>query len=72
MGCTLCTKNYPGIFEMSYKKAVVKVYDEITIDKEKLQETITACHVKEIEYIEKLLNIYIFYILCYYITINKI
>lgn len=53
MGCTLCTKNYPELFEMSNKRAVVKTYDETTIDNEKLQGAIMSCPVKAIEYIEK-------------------
>lgn len=52
MGCTLCTKNYPELFEIKSKKAVIKAHDATTIDKEKLQTTINACPVKAIEYIE--------------------
>lgn len=53
MGCTLCMKNYPELFEMQGKKAVVKGYNETTIDKEKLQTTIKSCPVKAIKYVEK-------------------
>ena len=53
MGCTLCAKNYPEIFEMKSKKAVVKVYDEIAFDKEKLKSVIKDCPVKAIEYTQK-------------------
>lgn len=50
MGCTLCAKNYPELFEMKGKKAVVKTYDNSTIDKEKIKEIIQDCPVKAIEY----------------------
>lgn len=50
MGCTLCVKNYPEIFEMIGKKAVVKVYDETKTDEEKLQAAVKACPVRAIEY----------------------
>lgn len=53
MGCTLCTKNYPELFEMKNKKAVVTTYDETIIDREKLQKVIMTCPVKAIEYIEE-------------------
>jgi len=53
MGCALCVKNYPELFEMKGKKAVVKTYDETTIDKEKLQVAIKACPVKAIKYVEE-------------------
>ena len=45
MGCTLCAKSYPELFEMEGKKAVVKDYEESTIDKEKLKEAIDNCPV---------------------------
>lgn len=51
MGCTLCVKSHPELFEMKGKKAVVKTYDETTIDKEKLQTSIKVCPVKAIEHI---------------------
>ncbi len=53
MGCTLCAKKYPELFEMQSKKAVVKAYDKSEIDKEKLQDTIKACPVSAIEYAEE-------------------
>lgn len=53
MGCTLCVKNYPEIFEMKSKKAVVKAYDETALDKEKLESVIKDCPVKAIEYAQK-------------------
>lgn len=48
MGCTICTKKYPGVFEMQGKKAVLKEYDEKDLDKEKLDEAIKACPVHAI------------------------
>jgi len=51
MGCTLCTKNYPEIFEMRNRKACVKPY-ECVLDMEKLADTIASCPVKAIEYVE--------------------
>jgi len=51
MGCTLCTKNYPDIFEMQNKKAFIKSHDD-KIDMERLLNTITSCPVKAIAYIE--------------------
>lgn len=50
MGCTLCVGNYPELFEMNGKKAVIKIYDETNMDKERLQVTIKACPVRAIEY----------------------
>ncbi len=47
MGCSLCTKNYPELFEMRNKKACVKIYD-FEPDGDKLQETIDGCPVKAI------------------------
>jgi uncharacterized membrane protein YraQ (UPF0718 family) len=51
MGCALCVKNCPALFEMQGKKAIVRTYEEISIDKEKLQEAIRTCVVNAIEYI---------------------
>jgi uncharacterized membrane protein YraQ (UPF0718 family) len=51
IGCALCVKNHPELFEIKGKKAVVKTYDETIIDKEKLQVTIKACPVKAIGYV---------------------
>ena len=53
MGCTLCVKNYSEIFEIQGKRAMIKTYNKTTIDKEKLQNTIKACPVNAIEYIEE-------------------
>jgi len=50
MGCTLCTKNYPALFEMQGKKAVVKAYELESLDLELLQSVIKACPVHGIEY----------------------
>lgn len=48
MGCTLCTKKAPDLFEMDGKKAKVKTYDKI--DMEILQSAIDNCPVKAIGY----------------------
>ena len=48
MGCTLCAKSYPELFEMEGKKAVVKDYEESEIDKEKLKDAIDNCPVSAI------------------------
>lgn len=50
MGCSLCAKSYPELFEMKNKKALVKDYDEEKIDQALLQKTIAGCPVKAIEY----------------------
>lgn len=49
IGCGLCVKTYPELFEMKNKKAVVKGYDESTLDEEKLDEAIEICPVNAIE-----------------------
>lgn len=51
MGCTLCTKNYPELFEMQKGKASLKSTDGI-IDQEKLMHAITSCPVKAIDFSE--------------------
>ena len=51
MGCTLCTKNYPEIFDMQGKKAYIKFHDA-DIDKERLSQTILGCPVRSINYSE--------------------
>ena len=51
MGCTLCTKKYSEIFGMQGKKAYIKSFDA-EIDKERLSQTILACPVRAIDYIE--------------------
>ena len=53
MGCTLCAKNYPVLFEMQGKKAAVKEYDKELLDFENLQSAIKACPVHAIEYSEE-------------------
>lgn len=53
MGCTLCTKNYPVLFEMKGKKAAVKEYDQELLDFEHLESAIKACPVHAIEYSEE-------------------
>ena len=52
MGCSLCVKNYPEIFEINNKKAQVKKYDFI-LDDEKLNKAINNCPVKAIHYNNK-------------------
>jgi len=47
MGCSLCTKQYPELFEMKNKKACVKEYD-FEPDEDKLQKAIDSCPVKAI------------------------
>jgi uncharacterized membrane protein YraQ (UPF0718 family) len=48
MGCTLCVKNYPAVFEMDNKKAIVKPYDALDMDR--LENAIKACPVQAITY----------------------
>jgi uncharacterized membrane protein YraQ (UPF0718 family) len=48
MGCTLCTKNYPELFEMENKKALAKSYE--VLDMNKLENVIKSCPVKAISY----------------------
>ena len=49
MGCSLCTKNYPELFEMQNKKASLKEISE-DIDQEKLMKAVNACPVKAISF----------------------
>ena len=51
MGCTLCVKTYPEVFEMENKKALVKPHE--ALDMEKLGNAIKTCPVKAISYNEK-------------------
>ncbi|WP_367566754.1 permease [Lacrimispora sp.] len=48
MGCTLCAKNYSEVFEMGNKKAFVKSYEELDMDR--LENVIKSCPVKAISY----------------------
>lgn len=48
MSCTLCVKNYPEVFEMESKKATVKSYE--TLDMDKLEKVMQSCPVKAISY----------------------
>lgn len=50
MGCTICTKKYSEVFEMSGKKACLK--QDTTLDIEKLNQAINSCPVKAIDYLE--------------------
>lgn len=48
MGCSICTKKYPVLFEMNSKKAIVKQYEKIDINL--LNKVIESCPVNAIEY----------------------
>ena len=48
MGCTLCAKTYPELFEMQNGRASLKSTDGI-IDQEKLMHAISSCPVKAID-----------------------
>lgn len=50
MGCTLCVKNYPEVFGMESKKALVKSHE--TLDMDKLENAMKSCPVKAISYNE--------------------
>ena len=54
MGCTLCVKNYPEVFELENKKALVKSYEALDVNK--LENVIKACPVKAISYNEEKKN----------------
>ena len=49
MGCSLCTKNYPELFEIQNKKASLKEISE-EIDQEKLMKAVNSCPVKAISF----------------------
>lgn len=53
MGCTLCAKNDPALFEMKGKKAMVKPYKSGTLDLQRLRNIIKMCPVHAIEYSEE-------------------
>lgn len=48
MGCTICSKKYPEVFSIEDKKAMVKAYS--SIDMERLRSVINSCPVRAIEY----------------------
>lgn len=50
MGCTLCEKNYPEVFEMKHQKAMIKPLDGEDLDRDRLEDAIKACPVKAISY----------------------
>jgi ferredoxin len=50
MGCTLCAKNYPEVFEMENKKALARSYE--VLDMDRLEHAIKSCPVKAISYNE--------------------
>jgi len=54
MGCALCARNYPELFEIKNRKAFIKLYEGV-LDMEKLADTIASCPVKAIEYVENVL-----------------
>ena len=49
MGCSLCTKNYPELFEIQNKKASLKEISE-EVDQEKLMNAVHSCPVKAISF----------------------
>lgn len=51
MGCSLCAKNYPELFEMRDKKASLKT-TKGAIDQEKLMQAVNSCPVKAISFSE--------------------
>ena len=53
IGCTLCVKNYPELFQISNKKSQVKKYDFI-LDDIKLNKAIDNCPVKAISFYKKI------------------
>lgn len=48
MGCSLCVRQYPELFEMRGKKAVVKDH-EFQADEDRLQKVIASCPVQAID-----------------------
>ena len=50
MGCSLCAKSYPALFEMIGKKAAIKANEPQSLDVEKLQSAMDACPVHAIQY----------------------
>lgn len=52
IGCSICTKKYPELFEMKNKKVSIKII-EGPIDQEKLMLAISSCPVKIINFISK-------------------
>jgi uncharacterized membrane protein YraQ (UPF0718 family) len=48
MGCALCARNYPEVFEMKNKRAHVKPHAELNADR--LENTIKACPANAISY----------------------
>lgn len=52
IGCSICTKKYPELFEMKNKKVSIKII-EGPINQEKLMLAISSCPVKIINFISK-------------------
>lgn len=48
MGCRMCTRNYPELFEMNGAKAQVK--NLVIVDEERLKPIIASCPVRAISY----------------------
>jgi ferredoxin len=49
MGCSLCKKIYPELFEIQNKKACLKAIKR-EIDQEKLMNAVNSCPVKAISF----------------------
>lgn len=56
MGCGLCVRDYPELFEMKNGKSYIKEYHEDSIDKERLDSIMTDCPVNAIEHHSKELS----------------
>lgn len=52
MGCSMCSRGYPELFEFEKKKAHVKVMDISKVDKQKLKKAINECPTHAIKYLE--------------------
>ena len=50
MGCSLCVKSYPELFEMKNKKAIIKPNEGPGLDSDRLEDAVKACPVKAISY----------------------
>jgi len=50
IGCGICAREYPEMFEMKNKKAIVKFYEEGSLEKDKIDEAIKVCPVGSIKY----------------------
>ena len=50
IGCGICTRKYPEMFEMKNKKAIVKFYEEDSLNMDDIEDAITICPVDSIKY----------------------